>query len=153
MADSRRQTRWQWAWRHRRWFTSIGKDAVGGAVLGAFRLAVPAFAATWNRATPDWTAVVIQGVLIAFVVAFLLPVAEAFSLWLRYPRLRAEEQVQALSKQLRLLEDDRDALRKQLEVRPRLQLREPGAIHTDDIAAYREGIEQPLFIGNFLHVR
>ena len=92
---------------------------MGGAVLGAFRLAVPTITAIWNGSTPDWTAVFVQGVLIALVVAVLLPAAEAVLLWFRFPRLRAEERVQTLLQELRLLESERAALRQQLETRPR----------------------------------
>jgi hypothetical protein len=143
-------SRWKWAWSRRRVFGSILNPAIGGGVLGALRAAYPALA---GRSGTDWAAIAVQGVLLALVTAFMLPIAETVYRWLTYPRVRAESEVARLTDLLASTEEARHALQQRLEVRPHLKLREPGAVHTDDITFFNLETGQPLWTGNFLHVR
>jgi hypothetical protein len=78
--------RWQWAWTRRR--AGVLYPTIGAAVLGALRAAYPALL---GRSSPDWQAIVVQGVLFAIVVNAAMVLFETIGRRWSYWRVVARE--------------------------------------------------------------
>lgn len=104
---------WEWAWNHRRRFTDPTKETLGGAVLGAVTFLATGIATAKPGEQINWAAGAIAGVIAAVVSAFLLPLSEAFWIYLR--NHRSIDELSNLQAEFNLVSNKRDIYRKGME--------------------------------------
>jgi hypothetical protein len=116
------------------WYSRLGRSPITGAVVAVVFMLLEAF---WLLGLPigidsslHW-----QYGLGGLVCIFAALVQAAWAV---------REKESALEARIASLES---------QPRPRLQLREPGAIHMDEIPFFHPGMQQPVLVAEFIHVR